>query len=109
MKVEVSLHKEDLRKVVEFDENEFDKSGDTSSNTKIREFLLEQLKDEYSQVETDVLVDIVGIQKLEETYDCVVKPHMKVSKKNGSYECSFTTRKPFLFFDGMGDPKEIKK
>ena len=109
MKVEVSLHKEDLRKVVEFDENEFDESGDTSSNTKIREFLLEQLKDEYSQVETDVWVDGGVIQNLEETHDCVVKPHMKVSKKNGSYECSFTTRKPFLFFDGMGDPKEIKK
>ena len=44
MKLEVRLHKEDLRKVVEFDEDEFDESGDTSTNTKIREFLLQGLQ-----------------------------------------------------------------
>jgi hypothetical protein len=110
MKVEVRIHKEDLRKVVEVAEDEFDESGDTSTNTKIREFLLEQLEDEYKQVETVVWIDggNPSIRSLEETQGGVVEPHMKVSKKNGSYECSFTTRKPYLFFDGNGDPKEIK-
>ena len=80
MKVEVRIHKEDLRKVVEVAEDEFDESGDTSSNTKIREFLLEQLEDEYKQVEIDVWID-GGVPKIiSET-----EPDIKVSKSNGSY------------------------
>ena len=79
MKVEVRIHKEDLIKVVEVDEDEFDESGDTSTNIKIREFLLEQLEDEYKQVEIFVAITGGGSILNEKT------PDMKVSKKNGSY------------------------
>ena len=80
MKVEVRLHKEDLIKVVEVDEDEFDENGDTSTNTEIRKFLLEQLEDEYKQVEIDVWID-GGVPKIiSET-----EPDIKVSKSNGSY------------------------
>ena len=80
MKVEVSLQKV-LKKVVEVDEDEFP-SMDTSTNTEIRKYLLEQLEDEYKQVEifveTRVWIDDSSI--LDEK-----TPDMKVSKKNGSY------------------------
>jgi len=80
MNVEVTLQKV-LKKVVEVDEEVFIDFGDkTTSNTKIREeFLLEQLEDEYKQVETRVWIDDGGSILDEKT------PDMKVSKKNGSY------------------------
>ena len=78
MKVEVRIHKEDLIKVVEVDEDEFP-SMDTSTNTEIRKYLLEQLEDEYKQVEIFVAITGGGSILNEKT------PDMKVSKKNGSY------------------------
>ena len=81
MNVEVTLQKV-LKKVVEVDEEVFIDFGDkTTSNTKIREeFLLEQLEDEYKQVEIDVWID-GGVPKIiSET-----EPDIKVSKSNGSY------------------------
>jgi len=77
MKVEVSLQKV-LKKVVEVDEDEFP-SMDTSTNTEIRKYLLEQLEDEYKQVEIFVAITGGGSILNEKT------PDMKVSKKNGSY------------------------
>ena len=79
MKVEVRLNRSDLIKVVEVDEDEFDESGDTSTNTEIRKFLLEQLEEEYKQEKINVWITGGG-SILDET-----KPDMKVSKKNGSY------------------------
>jgi len=78
VKVEIQ---QTLTKVVEVDEDEFDGSCDTSSikYKKIREFLLEQLKDEYNQVGIQMFINGGG-SILDET-----KPDMKVSKKNGSY------------------------
>ena len=91
MKVEVQVTKQDLIKVVEVDEDEFDVTPHSSStcvtklNIEIRKFLLEQLEDEYKQVETNVWVDARCINKKEEMYKISIKPDMKVSKKNGSY------------------------
>jgi len=79
MKVEVRVHKDDLIKVVEVDEDEFDESGDTSSNTEIRKFLLERLQDEWYDDEEELWIDGGGSILNEKT------PDMKVSKKNGSY------------------------
>jgi hypothetical protein len=79
MKVEVTLNRSDLIKVVEVDEHEFDEIGDTSTNTEIRKFLLEQLVEEYEQVEINVWIDGGGSILNEKT------PDMKVSKKDGSY------------------------
>ena len=78
-KVQVTIHQQDLIKIVEIDEDEIPNSGDTSTNTEIRKFLLEQLEDEYKQVETRVWIDDGGSILDEKT------PDMKVSKKNGSY------------------------
>jgi hypothetical protein len=93
MKVEVRLTKVDLIKVVEVDEDEFkddliphsSSKGVNERNIEIRKFLLEQLEDEYTQVETNCWVDARCINKKEEMYKISIKPDMKVSKKNGSY------------------------
>ena len=79
-KVQVTIHQQDLIKIVEIDEDEIPNSGDTSTNSEIRKFLLEQLEDEYKQVEIDVWID-GGVPKIiSET-----EPDIKVSKSNGSY------------------------
>ena len=78
-KVQVTIHQQDLIKIVEIDEDEIPNSGDTSTNTEIRKFLLEQLEDEYKQVEIFVAITGGGSILNEKT------PDMKVSKKNGSY------------------------
>ena len=80
MHVKVEIE-QTLTKVVEVHEDEFEGSCDTSSikYKKLREFLLEQLKDEYNQ--TGISLYITGGGSiLDET-----KPDMKVSKKDGSY------------------------
>ena len=77
-KVQVTIHQQDLIKIVEIDWK-IPNSGDTSGNTEIRKFLLEQLEDEWKQGGIDVLISGGG-RIINET-----KPDMKVSKSNGSY------------------------
>ena len=77
VKVEIQ---QTLTKIVEVDEGDF-VEPDTCSiyYKKMREFLLEQLKDEYNQTKTNLFIGSGG-SILDE-----MKPDMKLSKKNGSY------------------------
>jgi hypothetical protein len=69
-----------LKKVVEVDECDFEETDSSSIYyKKMREFFLEQLIDEYNQIEPDMFISSGG-SILDET-----KPDMKLSKKNGSY------------------------
>ena len=77
VKVEIQ---QTLTKVVEVDEEDFVEVDTSSIYYKpMREFLLEQLKDEYNQTEICMYITSGG-SILDEN-----KPDMKLTKKNSSY------------------------
>ena len=79
IRVRVTMHRDDLVRYVDVDENEFPDS-DTSTNKEFRELLKEELENEWYEVEPNIWVDSGGDGKISSKFQDIYDEHKKTEK-----------------------------